>query len=74
MASGGPLDAQREARWPDHTPAGAIGAEGVKVRFDKYEVDSDASVSSDDEEFDGYWEGEPGEEGEGGQVEAEEGK
>lgn len=75
MAEAGPLDAQREARWPDHTPAGAIGAEGVKVKFNRYEVDSNASVTDDEDEFEGYYEDEdePRQEGEGEQVEAEEG-
>lgn len=74
MAEAGPLDAQREARWPDHTPAGAIGAEGVKVKFNRYEVDSNASVTDDEDEFEGYYEDEPRQEGEGEQVEVEAGQ
>ncbi len=38
MATGDPLDAQREQRWPNHTgPRG-----GVKVEFTPEEEDSDS--------------------------------
>ncbi|EIM88114.1 uncharacterized protein STEHIDRAFT_138556 [Stereum hirsutum FP-91666 SS1] len=54
MAEGGPLDAQREIRWPNHTPA-----EAVKVEWGKYEADSNASVIDDDELFDHFYSDEP---------------
>lgn len=38
MASGDPVDVQRETRWPNRT-----GARGVKVAFKPYEEDSDYS-------------------------------
>ncbi|KAJ7904609.1 hypothetical protein B0H14DRAFT_2663635 [Mycena olivaceomarginata] len=42
MASGEPLDTQREIRWPNRTgPAGTDS--GVKVQFEPYEEDSDYS-------------------------------
>lgn len=31
MAEGGPLDTQRETRWPNHTPAEAVKVEWGKV-------------------------------------------
>jgi hypothetical protein len=36
MASGEPIDTQREKRWPNHTS-------GVKVEFKPWEEDSDYS-------------------------------
>ncbi|KAI0068534.1 hypothetical protein BV25DRAFT_1791899 [Artomyces pyxidatus] len=45
MASGDPLDIQREKRWPNHTQ----GATGPAVKFSKVEEDSEAS----DDEGDG---------------------
>jgi hypothetical protein len=42
MASGEPLDTQREIRWPNRT--GLTGTDsGVKVQFEPYEEDSDYS-------------------------------
>ncbi|THH19861.1 hypothetical protein EW146_g1404 [Bondarzewia mesenterica] len=46
MASGDPLDLQREKRWPNHT---AIGR-GPRVHFSKLEENSDASDLTDDDE------------------------
>jgi hypothetical protein len=48
MASGGPLDMQREKRWPNRTgnisyPSAPQTGAGVKVRFDPWEEDSDYS-------------------------------
>jgi len=42
MASGEPLDTQREMRWPKRTGAAGTNS-GVKVQFEAYEVDSDYS-------------------------------
>lgn len=47
MAEAGPLDTQRESRWPNHTPPSGTGA-GVKVKFHKYEEDPYASDSEDE--------------------------
>lgn len=41
MASGQPLDMQREERWPSQTETNAFGAPGVKVLRQPWEVDSD---------------------------------
>ncbi|TFY64472.1 hypothetical protein EVG20_g5938 [Dentipellis fragilis] len=50
MASGDPLDMQREKRWPNHTqPANANG--GMRVKFSRTEEDSDATADSDDEDW-----------------------
>jgi len=48
MASGGPLDMQREKRWPNRTgntsyPCAPQTGAGVKVRFEPWEEDSDYS-------------------------------
>lgn len=47
MASGGPLDMQREKRWPNRTgntyPSAPQTGAGVKVRFNPWEEDSDYS-------------------------------
>jgi hypothetical protein len=37
MASGDPIDMQREKRWPNHIPE----SKGVKVEFSPWEEDSD---------------------------------
>ena len=41
MASGDPLDIQREARWPNRTEA--TGTRGPKVQFQPWEEDSEYS-------------------------------
>ena len=41
MASGDPVDIQREHRWPNRT--GLTGTRGVKVQFQPWEEDSDYS-------------------------------
>jgi hypothetical protein len=42
MASGDPLDIQREKRWPNHT--GTTGsARGVQVKFEPWEENGDYS-------------------------------
>ncbi|KAF8305387.1 hypothetical protein DL93DRAFT_2144637 [Clavulina sp. PMI_390] len=41
MASGPPLDNQREERWPAQTETNAMGAQSLKVRREQWEVDSD---------------------------------
>lgn len=53
MASGQPLDMQREERWPSQTETNELGAPGVKVVRKAWEVDSDM----DDMEgmFGGYY-------------------
>ena len=56
MASGKPLDMQREERWPAQTETNAFGASGVKVIRQPWEVDSDAD---DMEGLFGEFEGEP---------------
>jgi hypothetical protein len=44
MASGDPLDLQREKRWPNRTgEAGPQVQKGVKVEFKPWEEDSDFS-------------------------------
>lgn len=44
MASGDPVDLQREKRWPNHTgETTAPGPKGVKVEFKPWEEDSDYS-------------------------------
>lgn len=66
MAEGGPLDSQRDTRWPDHTPpAGSVGGGGVKVQWNRYEEDSNASVTDDEEVYDPSYFDEPEAEGEG---------
>jgi len=42
MASGDPVDMQREKRWPNHTAA-AVAQRGPKVNFTPWEEDSDYS-------------------------------
>ncbi|KAF7352710.1 hypothetical protein MVEN_01237000 [Mycena venus] len=46
LASGGPLDTQREIRWPNRTGAPGTNS-GVKVNFEAYEEDSDFSDQED---------------------------
>jgi hypothetical protein len=43
MASGDPVDGQREKRWPDHTeqPGAQSGPGGLQVHFQPHEEDSD---------------------------------
>ena len=41
MASGKPLDMQREERWPSQTEVNPMGKTGVKVVRKPWEVDSD---------------------------------
>jgi hypothetical protein len=44
MASGDPVDLQREKRWPNRTgEAGPQAPKGVKVEFNSWEEDSDFS-------------------------------
>lgn len=45
MASGDPVDLQREKRWPNRTdgPEGTLPTKGVKVGFLPWEEDSDYS-------------------------------
>jgi hypothetical protein len=48
MASGGPLDLQREKRWPNRTgntayPCAPQTGAGVKVKFEPWEEDDDYS-------------------------------
>lgn len=56
MASGQPLDMQREERWPSQTETNAMGATGVKVVRKAWEVDSDVD---DMEGIFGEYHGEP---------------
>lgn len=56
MASGQPLDMQREERWPSQTETNAFGASGVKVLRQPWEVDSDLD---DMEGMFGDYQGEP---------------
>lgn len=47
MASGEPVDMQRERRWPQHTPVSVPNVPqngaGVKVNFESWEEDDDFS-------------------------------
>jgi hypothetical protein len=56
MASGKPLDMQREERWPSRTETNPMGAPGVKVARQPWEVDSDYE---DMEGVFGQYHGEP---------------
>jgi len=62
MASGQPLDMQREERWPAQTETNPLGLPGVKVVRKPWEVDSDYD---DMEGVFGDFLGEPDREGDG---------
>jgi len=43
MASGDPVDMQRDKRWPGRTENAGPGGQGVKVQFDEQQDESDYS-------------------------------